>query len=258
MCIVTLNLQDHPQYKLIVAANRDEFYQRPTARASFWSDHPSILGGRDLKEMGTWLGITKQGRIALVTNFRDLATENKDKKSRGGIVNRFLTSNEHPVALLKQLKQEKDQYNGFNLIAGTVDDLYHYGNNESNITKITAGTHSVSNGTFQDNWPKTTKARTLLQDYVKTHDRIKVEDIFNQLNDRELASDDALPNTGVAFELEQKLSSIFIENVPNYGTRVSTVLLVTKDNEVTFAERTYREGQYADEKVFHFTIESMS
>lgn len=255
MCIVTLNVHDHPYYKLVIAANRDEFYERPTAQASFWSDYPYILGGRDLKEMGTWLGITKQGRVALVTNFRDLAAESKDKKSRGAIVNHFLTNNDHPITLLEQLQNEKDQYNGFNLIAGTVDDLYHYGNNESTITKITPGTHSLSNGTFQTNWPKTTKARTMLHDYVRAHEVIKVEDIFQQLNDRELAPDEALPNTGVSFELEQKLSSIFIDNVPNYGTRISTVILVTKDNKVTFAERTYENGQYADQKDFAFTIQ---
>src|SRR5690625_4636824 len=143
----------------------------------------------------------------------------------------FKKINKKQVPLIKKIKQEKDQYNGFNLIAGTVDDLYHYGNNESNITKMTSGTHSISNGTFQANWPKTTKARTLLRDYVRTHEEIKVEDILQQLNDRELAPDEALPKTGVEFELEQKLSSIFIENVPKYGTRVSTAILVTHDNK---------------------------
>jgi len=254
MCIVTLHHQDHPVYKLIVASNRDEFYERPTAQAEFWEDYPYILGGRDLKEMGTWLGITKQGRFAVLTNYRDIASERPERKSRGKIVNQFLTSNEEPVTLFEKLQQQRTEYNGFNLIAGTVDDIFHYGNNERHLTKLQTGTHSISNGSLDANWPKTKKAKEMLQTYVQHQQDINIEDLFEQLNDRETAPDPLLPNTGVERDLERNLSSIFIENVPNYGTRVSTVILVTYNNDVTFVERKYEKGEYADEARFSFSI----
>lgn len=253
MCLVTLNTQDHPQYKLIIAANRDEFYERPTEQATFWQDYPFILGGRDLQQMGTWLGITKSGRIAFLTNFRNPSTEKADKKSRGHIVKEFLTGTDEPVAFLEQLRIHKEEYNGFNFIAGNVDSLYHYGNNELNITPLSAGTHSISNGTLEAKWPKTMKAKKVLQEYVASTEQVAVESLFQQLNDRELAEDTVLPKTGVPLDLERNLSSIFIE-IPNYGTRVSTVILVTWNNEVTFVERTFQQGQYKNERRFDFTL----
>src|SRR5699024_9274461 len=165
MCIVTFNQHQHPKYKLIIASNRDEFYERPTAQAHFWEDHPSILAGRDLKEMGTWLGITQTGRIAILTNFRDLASERLERKSRG-----------------------------------TVDQLYHYGNNELSITSFKPGTHSISNGPLNVSWPKTKKAKHMLEDYIRQDEEIYIDDIFTQLNDRQLAPDDELPNTGIDFQ----------------------------------------------------------
>lgn len=253
MCIVTLHTQDHPQYKLIVAANRDEFYERPTAQAAFWKDAPSILGGRDLQQMGTWLGITTSGRIALLTNYRNPDMEQNDKKSRGSIVHDFLKNEENATTYLEHLRTHKEEYNGFNLIVGNVDELYHYGNHGPNITQLERGTYSVSNGGLEANWPKTKKAKAALQRYVKQEKNLDIDTLFSQLNDRELAKDEELPNTGVPFELEQKLSSIFIK-MPQYGTRSSTVILVTHDNNVTFVERTFQQGQFVDERRFDFNV----
>lgn len=254
MCIVTFNQHEHPKYKLIIASNRDEFYERPTAKAHFWEDHPTILAGRDLKEMGTWLGITKTGRLAILTNFRDLASEKSDRKSRGSIVKEFLTSNDEPYTLFEQLQQNKFDYNGFNFVGGTIDQLYHYGNHEMDITSFKAGTYSISNGPLNISWPKTKKAKTMLENYLSQEEEVYIEDIFTQLNNRQLAPDEELPNTGIDFGLERNVSSIFIDREPNYGTKTSTVILVTYDNEVTFIERTFEQGQFADEKKFAFSI----
>lgn len=254
MCIVTFNQHQHPKYKLIIASNRDEFYERPTAQAHFWEDHPSILAGRDLKEMGTWLGVTQTGRIAILTNFRDLASERLERKSRGTIVKEFLSSKEEPLALMEQLQQNKMKYNGFNFVGGTVDQLYHYGNNELSITSFKPGTHSISNGPLNVSWPKTKKAKHMLEDYIRQDEEIYIDDIFTQLNDRQLAPDDELPNTGIDFQLERNVSSIFIDREPNYGTKTSTVILVTYDNDITFVERTFHHGRYKDEKRFEFSI----
>lgn len=254
MCIVTFNHHQHPKYKLIIASNRDEFYMRPTEQAHFWEDYPDLLAGRDLKQMGTWLGITKTGRIAMLTNFRDVTSEQSDRKSRGSIVKHFLTSNEDPIDLFEQLKQNKSDYNGFNFIAGTIDQLHHYGNNENSITTFNSGTHSVSNGPLNVTWPKTKKAKTMLKNYVEQDEEIYIEDLFTQLNNRELAPDNELPSTGIDFQLERNVSSIFIDREPNYGTRASTIILVTYENEITFIERTFTNGRYDKEKRFEFTI----
>src|SRR5699024_4895365 len=124
MCIITFHLHQHPTYKLILLANRDEFYDRPTAPAYFWEDHPSTLAGRDLKAMGTWMGVTKQGRIAALTNYRNPSEEAVNKQSRGHIVRSFLTSDLSAKAFCQALQNERESYNGFNLLAGTPDQLY--------------------------------------------------------------------------------------------------------------------------------------
>src|SRR5262245_33259460 len=128
MCLIFLSLHHHPTYKLIVAANRDEFYNRKTEAASFWHDHPNIVGGRDLEAMGTWMGMTKQGRISFITNYRDPFNINPAAPSRGHLVSDYLLSNESPRDYLKKVEATGKQYNGFNLVVGTPDQLYYYSN----------------------------------------------------------------------------------------------------------------------------------
>src|SRR5699024_5208317 len=122
---------------------------------------------RDLKEMGTWLGITQTGRIAILTNFRDLASERLERKSRGTIVKEFLASEAEPLVLMEQLQQNKMKYNGFNFVGGTVDQLYNYGNNELSITSFKPGTRSISNGPLNVSSRKTKKAKHMLGDYIR-------------------------------------------------------------------------------------------
>src|SRR5690625_2784716 len=253
MCIISFHFQEHPYYKLIVAANRDEFYDRPTEEAHFWEDEPNILAGRDLKEMGTWLGMTKEGRFAALTNFRDSTSEKKNKVSRGEIVSSFLTSDQIAPDFLYELQTKKENYNGFNVLVGTADELYYYGNRQKDISKINPGTHSISNHLINSPWPKVNKARTMLREYVKSTERIDIEELFSQLNNQEIANDDLLPETGVSLTLERQLSPVFIQT-DNYGTRSSTVILVTHDDEVTFIERTYNSGAFKKENKFNFTI----
>lgn len=253
MCIISFHLQNHERYKLIVVANRDEFYERPTKEAHYWDDHNQILAGRDLQEMGTWLGITKEGRFAALTNYRDLASEQPNRISRGEIVKAFLTGKTDARLYLESIRNSKNEYNGFNVIVGSPDDLYYYGNRQSEIIHLDGGTYSLSNHLLNTPWPKVEKARTMLQDYVTTHRNIDIEILFEQLINDELAPDQLLPNTGVGIELERQLSPIFIRT-NNYGTRSSTVLLVTHDNDVTFIERTYNSGSFKKENKFSFKI----
>lgn len=255
MCLIGFHINDHPTYKLIIAANRDEVYERPTEKASFWEDHPSILAGRDLVQMGTWLGITKYGRIAALTNYRKLEDHDETKTSRGEIVTNFLLDQVDGKTYLKNLKENNDKYNGFNTIVGTVDDLYYYGNYQSDIIKLEDGTHALSNHLLNTPWPKVTQIKSLIEQYVNHHKHIQPDDLFKILQTAEIAQDDDLPDTGVGLKLERQLSPIFIK-MPKYGTRSSTVILVTHNNDVQFIERTYNHGEKIENVQYCFQIKT--
>lgn len=257
MCIINFHIQDHPIYKFILAANRDEFFKRPTQAASFWQDEPDLLAGRDLEAMGTWLGVTKTGKFAALTNYRDIQNEQAEKVSRGKLVTDFLTSSQDTKPFLEALHKNNEAYNGFNLLAGTIDELSHYSNYEGIGRKLPAGTHAVSNHLLNTPWPKVIKAKDALRNVVKQHTEINPDDLFDLLHDKTLADDAALPDTGVAYELEKQLSSVFIE-MPDYGTRSSTVILVTHDNDLTFIERTFSNGNFTSEQNYTFKIKNPS
>lgn len=251
MCLINLHFNNHPTYKLIIAANRDEFYKRPTASAHFWEDEPEILAGRDLVQMGTWLGISKQGRFAALTNFRDQKLNDAAKISRGEIVRQYLASSTSTTDFLQTLKNNRDNYAGYNLIFGSADELYHYNNilDEDNIMET--GTHALSNHTLNTPWPKVIKGKKMLHAYVIGNTEIEIDMLFNIVSNAEIAADNELPQTGVGIELERMLSPLFIKT-PEYGTRSSTILLVDHQNHVTFVERTYVNGEYQTEETFTF------
>lgn len=254
MCLINFQFKQHPKYKLIVAANRDEFYQRPTAAARFWDDEPTILAGRDLLQMGTWLGVTKNGRFAALTNFRDPSKPETGKISRGAIVKDFLAADMAARDFLKSLNP--DSYTGFNILLGDADHLFYYNNLENEIIEITPGTHGLSNHFLNTSWPKVEKGKRYLKEYADSHETFQLDSLFKILLDAEPALDHHLPETGIGIEFERKLSSMFIKT-PDYGTRSATVLLVDYDNQVTFAERTYEKGEFKDERLFEFNIDEI-
>ncbi|WP_068675590.1 NRDE family protein [Oceanobacillus sp. Castelsardo] len=254
MCLINFHFHDHPNYKLIVAANRDEFYQRPTAPASYWKDDPNILAGRDLLQMGTWFGITRGGRFAALTNYRDPDLPETGDFSRGEVVRSFLAGEQSPNEFLQSLKKNKEKYAGFNVLIGNGDELYHYNNILDETNEITPGTHGLSNATLDTPWPKVEKGKQMLQDYVTNHKKMEANELFRITSNSEQANDEDLPNTGVGMELERILSSLFITS-PDYGTRSSTVLLIDKENNVTFNERTYENGKFQREKQYRFSID---
>lgn len=251
MCLINFQLQNHPRYKLVLAANRDEFYQRPTEAAHFWKDEPNLLAGRDLMQMGTWLGVTKTGRIAALTNFRDPSMPEANKISRGALVRNYLASSMEPHLFLEALVAE--DYSGFNILAGTADELFYYNNIESDIVKVSPGIHGLSNHFLDTPWPKVIKGKNYLERYLSEHDFASADDLFEILSDAEPAPDSDLPETGVGLDFERQLSSMFIK-LPNYGTRCASVILVDHDNQVTFAERVYENGEFKDQQVFEFDI----
>lgn len=253
MCLINFSFHQHPLYKLIVVANRDEFYERPTKEAHFWNDEPTILAGRDLQQMGTWLGVSKNGRFAAITNYRDPSLPEVRRFSRGEIVRNYLTSNDNPETFISKLAEKREDYAGFNVLLGNGNQLVHYNNIFDEKTEILPGTHSLSNHTLNTPWPKVVKGKTCLHEIIEKNN-VEVDELFQLLLDNEQAPDDKLPNTGVGIEMERALSSLFI-HLPNYGTRSSTVVLIDQNDQVAFVERTFNGGSFKFEKRFDFDIE---
>ncbi len=236
MCIIFFAYEKHPQYKLILAANRDEFYRRPTAPAGFWKDAPDVLAGRDLEKMGTWMGINKNGRFGAVTNYRDLSLIKENSLSRGNLVKNYITSDESIEEYINKIKAEKDLYNPFNLLIGDVSELYYYSNIEDKVKRLNPGVYGLSNHLLNTLWPKVKRAKEKLEETIYHGEALDIERLFDILFDKWTPKDKDLPDTGVSLEWERTLSPIFIES-SDYGTRASTVLLIDKDNHVTFIEK---------------------
>lgn len=253
MCLIIFQKNSHPDYKLIVAANRDEFYERPTASAGFWQDYPEVLAGRDLSKGGTWLGLTKSGKFAAVTNIRKPGMDGTDKKSRGALVSGYLTAHTSPEQFLESLEAEKDDYSGFNLLVGDQNDLFYLNNDGISAEGVPDGTHGLSNHHLNTPWPKVVKGRNRLGEYLQSKETVEPDVIFDILADSEEAEDN-LPNTGLPEPLERKLSSPFI-SMPEYGTRSSTVILIDHEDNATFIERTFSKGVQTDEQRYSFRLE---
>jgi uncharacterized protein with NRDE domain len=256
MCLIILAIKSHPSYKLILAANRDEYYDRPSVPAAFWKDSPGLLAGRDLRAGGTWLGITTKGRITAITNYRDPASLKTHAPSRGMLVTDFLLGKESPVAYLERIDQKAGEYNGFNLIVGDKDELYWYSNRGDGARSLSPGIYGVSNRLLDTPWPKVTHAKEALKKILSTENDPDPETIFHLLVDRSIADDKDLPDTGVGIEWERILSPIFITS-PVYGTRSSTILLMDTHDHVTFTERTFNSDiSHATTTRYDFRIES--
>lgn len=254
MCLILIAIKSHPAYKLIIAGNRDEFFDRPTAQAAFWKDAPDLLAGRDLRAGGTWFGITKQGRIAAVTDYRNPALMKNEAPSRGGIVSGFLLSHDRPSVFINGIAQTAHKYNGFNLIFGKGDDLYWYSNLAGEPQHLKPNIYGVSNRFLDTPWPKVVRGKNALQRVLKEKKYPSQEDFFSILSDRSIADDKNLPDTGIGIEWERMLSPLFVSS-QDYGTRSSTVLLVDQYDRVTFIERIFAaDSKYTTAK-FDFQIE---
>lgn len=255
MCLILLAQNALPDYPLVFAGNRDEFYDRPSAPAAFWDDAPHVLGGRDRKAGGTWLGITKRGHWATVTNVRDQMPRRDDAPSRGQLVADYLKDEPSPEAYVRSVEASADRYNGFNLLVGTPEETFYLSNRNGAPRSVASGVHGMSNAQLDDPWPKvergTSKLRTALE-----HE-ITPERLLDILDDRQPAPDDELPNTGMGQDTERMLSPPFIEG-DKYGTRTSTVILVHRSGTVTFVERNFDHGTPEETRRFSFDIPSRS
>lgn len=238
MCLIVFACNCHPVYRLILGANRDEFRDRPTDPARFWSDAQHILAGRDKRAGGTWLGITTDGKLAAITNYRDPHRQVVDPPSRGTLVTNFL--NDTMVtseAFQGILSRDGQVYDGFNLLYGTSNELHYFTNRGGSSGPITPGIHGLSNHLLDSRWPKVTVAKSRLEAIVK-HKNVDPEQIFEALSDPAPFADGLLPDTGIGPERERLLSPIFIED-DKYGTRSTTVLLIDRSGRVTFIEKVF-------------------
>ncbi|MFZ0242341.1 MAG: NRDE family protein [Desulfobacterales bacterium] len=239
MCLILFAYDTLPGYRLIMAANRDEFYVRPTMPLAAWADAREVYGGRDIKEGGTWLGVSRTGRLAALTNYRDPARQLSQAPSRGLLTSRFLTGDDPPAAYLEQVVQTAGRYNGFNLLTGDKTGLWYFSNRGRDPARLPPGLYGVSNHLIDTPWPKVTRGKQQLKALLERGAGWDVADLFALLADRAVAPDGELPDTGVGLAWERTLAPLFITS-PNYGTRASTVLLIDTSGTVTFAERTFK------------------
>lgn len=249
MCLIALAWQAHPDFPLIVAANRDEFYQRPAAPARFWEDAPAVLAGRDLAAGGTWMGVTRQGRFAALTNYREPGAP-AGARSRGLLVSAFLAGRESPADYAARVAGEGGEYSGFSLLLGTPDSLVAVSNRGLVPTALAPGVHGLSNHLLDTPWPKVEKAKAGLTAALQAS--APDDTLFHLLADAEPAPEPALPDTGVGRDMERLLSPLFIRS-PNYGTRVSTVLRLGRRTH--FREQTFRQGEPGECSSFAFDLE---
>ncbi|HMS40862.1 MAG TPA: NRDE family protein [Pyrinomonadaceae bacterium] len=239
MCVIFFAYKIHPKFPLVLLANRDEFYDRPTEKAQNWADFPNIFAGKDLVGGGTWLGLNNSGRFAAVTNYRQ-PNAPKGIHSRGNLTADFLKTDESAEDYLKKIEAQKDRFSGFNLIVGEINErkneLFYFSNRGEDIKKLDSGIFGLSNHLLDTPWQKVEKGKHFLSENL--NEEFSKDVYFQLLNDKTLADDKDLPDTGIGYEREKLLSAIFIET-PIYGTRCSSVLTFDNEFNVEFEERVF-------------------
>ncbi len=255
MCLIVFAYKTHPDYKLILAANRDEFYDRPTSIADWWNDHPNILGGRDLKAKGTWMGMDKEGRFAAVTNYRDISNIREDARSRGDLPVDFLLNGHSSRKYSEEVLKKANDYNGFNLL--TLDDeMAHISNYENKVNVLSEGVYGLSNALLDTAWPKVERSKDRFQASIK--EDVQLEELIQLMQDEEVATDDDLPQTGLPLEMERSVSAMCIRT-PTYGTCCSTAITIDYEGNVEFMEKSYPVGERQEKTVRHsFKIERVN
>jgi uncharacterized protein with NRDE domain len=240
MCLILLAWQVHPDYPLIVAANRDEFFTRPSAAADFWPDAPQVLAGRDLEAGGTWLGVSREQRFAALTNYRDGSGQFPGARSRGALVADFLAGRESPQAYLETVGDRAGEYSGFNLFVGDAEHLAYCSNrDDGRVRWLAPGIYGLSNHLLDTPWPKLASAKAAFVAALQTLPL--AAPFFTLLADREIVADSHLPETGVPLAWERILSAVFVSS-EHYGTRASTLLTRRRDGLITLQERSFGTG----------------
>lgn len=234
MCLAFFAVQQHKDYPLIIATNRDEFHSRPSL-AMHWWENSQLLAGKDEQAGGTWLAIDRQANFAMVTNYREVPLS-VGEKSRGNLTLAFLSEPDSSEHFFQKLNG--DLYAGFNLVAGNLREqcLSHFSNRSTAITPLKNGLHGLSNALLNTPWPKVESGKAIMQELCQ-HD-FDIEKWFDLLADQQQAADEQLPQTGIDLDLERLLSSRFIKS-KDYGTRCSTIIAVDKLGGIRIVERSF-------------------
>ena len=238
MCLIVLSLGQHPEYPLIVAANRDEFYARPTRDADWWPDNPDVVGGRDLQAGGTWFAADRNGRFATVTNFGETRRPEARKYSRGLLVTDFLDSELSPADFLQSI--DGDAYAGFNLIVGDAGDVAYASNRGTGIRRLEPGTYGLSNTLLDGPWHKIRRSKSQMLNLLG-EDRINESYLMRLMADRQRAPVEQVETGRFDFDTAHALTAPFIV-LPNYGTRCTTILIVDREGRWHFTERRFGPG----------------
>lgn len=236
MCVVFFAIDCVPKFHLILASNRDEFYARPTQSLQLWEDG-LVYAGKDIEKGGTWLGATKTGRFAFITNFRDPSEFTRQAKSRGNLVSDFLKDDIRSLQYLKTIESVMHDYNGFNLVVSDGKECYYLSNRKKHAEKLEPGFYGLSNALLDSNWPKQISGKKALIEQVKKNPD-SVESYFTLLHNTQKAKDCLLPDTGIGQKRERILSSLYIES-PNYGTKSSSLLFIKTNGEKQMIERNW-------------------
>jgi len=250
MCLVAFAWKAHPEYRLIVAANRDEFHTRPAKAMHWWPDHPALLAGQDLEAGGTWLGISRSGRFATVTNYREDLKRQHRGRSRGELVTGFVAGTETPLDYCSNI--DPADFAGFSLLAMAGDDLAYVSNRGDESRKLPPDVYGLSNASLDTPWDKVLRSKSALAALLQRE--IAVEPLLEMLRDAEPAATDDYAGTGLTPEVARAVSAPFI-STPDYGTRCSTIVVVATSGSVEVHERRFDNvGAFAGEARFEFEI----
>jgi uncharacterized protein with NRDE domain len=251
VCLIVLAVDQHPDYPLILAANRDEFHARPTENARWWPDRPDILGGRDLQAGGTWLAVDRQGRLATVTNFRDAKRPESNQRSRGHLVTDFLGGELGPHDYLDHV--DEGAYAGFNLIVADDRDIAYLSNREDGKRNLAPGIYGLSNALLDGPWDKVERSKQRLTELLARGD-ISVASLLHLMDDRNRGPADEIERGRLDVDTAHAITAPFIV-MPEYGTRCTTVVLAGEDGDWRFFERRFdASGRPAGESDIAFTV----
>jgi len=256
VCLILFAVRVHPEFPLVIAANRDEYFARPTLPAARWPGAAGIVAGRDVLGGGTWLGVAAQGRVAALTNYRDGKAAPPGAPTRGRLVVDYLEASDSPEAHLCALHASAARYAGFSLLAGTADELWFYSNREGRAQRCGDGVHGLSNHLLDTPWPKVVQGRHRLGALLHSSPSLDalVAGAFELLSDTALAPDAELPSTGVPLDIERALSAMRIE-WEDYGTRTSSVVLADREGRLYLTERSLAVGdQVAGDRTFSLPV----
>ncbi len=249
MCLVLVGWQQHAEFPLIVAGNRDEFHARPTKAAHWWPDKPDVVGGRDLQAAGTWLALHRSGRFATVTNYRDAELPTAKFRSRGHLVTDFLQSNGEPLDYLKTV--DGSAYAGFNLLVSDGKSLAWMSNRSDEPRVLAPGIYGLSNALLDSPWRKVVRSKAALKRLI---DDSNVDEtrLLRLLNDREKAPVDEIKDSRLPFATAHSISAPFVV-LPDYGTRSSTVVVLDAGGTWSYKERRFNaSGSAVGDTTFAF------